>query len=156
MYVKYYQKTDEMSIKNIEDSLNTVNNVSADLEKIAENKEDISDNLEIINTSKSDISSNLEIIHTNKNDISTNLININTNEDNITYNLSEINYIKKNSSKSYLKNVYNILFYNKKTQIGFRNLFYEKVFDVNANKNDFIEMYFKILLEYQSIQIGTI
>ena len=27
IYIKYYQKTDEMSIKSIEDSLNTVNNV---------------------------------------------------------------------------------------------------------------------------------
>ena len=36
IYIKYYQKTDEMSIKNIEDSLNTVNNISSrvyDLEK---------------------------------------------------------------------------------------------------------------------------
>ena len=65
IYLKYYQKTDEMSIKNIEDSLNTVNNISADLEKIDEKK----------------------------NNISTNLININTNEDNIAYNLEEINYI---------------------------------------------------------------
>ena len=63
--MKYYQKTDEMSIKNIEDSLNTVNNISADLERIDKNK----------------------------NNISTNLININTNEDNIAYNLEEINYI---------------------------------------------------------------
>ena len=31
-YIKYYQKTDEMSIKNIQDSLNTVNNISSNLE----------------------------------------------------------------------------------------------------------------------------
>ena len=37
IYIKYYQKTDEMNIKNIEDSLNTVNNFS---EKIDENKKD--------------------------------------------------------------------------------------------------------------------
>ena len=65
--------------------------------------------------------------------------------------MSEINYIKNNNSKSYLKNVYNILFYNKKTQIDFRNLFYEKVFDVNSKQNDFIEMYFKIDLLYEDI-----
>ena len=34
IYVKYYQKTDEMSIKDIQDSLNTVNNISNDLEKL--------------------------------------------------------------------------------------------------------------------------
>ena len=65
--------------------------------------------------------------------------------------MSEIHYIKNNISKSYLKNIYNILFYGKKTQIDFRNLFYEKVFDINANKNHFIEMYFKIDLQYEDI-----
>ena len=39
----------------------------------------------------------------------------------------------------------------KKTQIDFRNLFYEKVFDVNSKQNDFIEMHFKIDLEYRDI-----
>ena len=113
-------------------------------------------NLELINKSftniayldKNDISLKID---TNKNDISTNLIKINSNEDDILYNSSEINYIKNNISKAYLKNIYNILFYNKKTQIDFRNIFYEKVFDVNASINDFIEMNLKILLEYQSI-----
>ena len=39
-------------------------------------------------------------------------------------------------SKSYLKYIYNILFYNKKTQTDFRGIFFEKVFDVNNNKID--------------------
>ena len=65
--------------------------------------------------------------------------------------MSEINYIKNNNSTQYLKNIYNILFYNKKTQIDFRNMFYEKGFDVNASINNLIEMNLKILLEYQSI-----
>ena len=88
-------------------------------------------NLELINESftniayldKNDISLK---INTNKNDISTNLMNINTNEDNIAYNLEEINYIKNNISKPYLKKVYNILFYNKKTQIDFGICFMQK------------------------------
>ena len=87
----------------------------------------------------------------NEKNISTNLINTNTNEDNIAYNLSEINRIKNNIPKTYLKNIYNILLYNKKTQIDFKNLFYEKVFDVDTNINDFIELDFKILLEYEAI-----
>ena len=62
--------------------------------------------------------------------------------------MSEINYIKNSISKPHLKNVYNILFYESKTQIDFRNLCYENVFDVNANKNDFIEMNFEIDLLY--------
>ena len=97
------------------------------------------------------ILSNSSKIDTNESDISTNLIGINTNEDNIAYNLSEINYIKNNISKPYLKNIYNILFYESKTQIDFRGIFFEKVFDVNANKNDFIEMNFKIDLQYEDI-----
>ena len=59
--------------------------------------------------------------------------------------------MKKNKSTQYLKIVYNILFYDKKTQIDFRNIFYEKVSDVNANKNDFIEISFKIDLQYEDI-----
>ena len=33
IYIKYYQKTDEMSIQNIENSLSTVNNISVNSEK---------------------------------------------------------------------------------------------------------------------------
>ena len=108
-------------------------------------------NLNYIKTNKENIASNLEKIDTNKNNISTNLIKINSNEDDILYDSSEINYIKNNISKPYLKNIYNILFYESKTQIDFRNIFYEKVNDVNSSINDFIEMNFKISLEYESI-----
>ena len=97
------------------------------------------------------IDKNNEDIEKNKNDILTNLIKINSNEDDIAYNLSEINYLKNNNATQYLKNTYDILFYDKKTQIDFRNLFYEKVFDVNSNKNNFIEMKFKIDLQYEDI-----
>ena len=74
-------------------------------------------------------------ILTNKNNISTNLIKINSNEDDILYNLNEINYLKNNKPTQYLKNVYNILFYNEKKQISFKeeDIFYEKVFDIDAS-----------------------
>ena len=95
---------------------------------------------------------NNEQVDTNTRDISTNLIKINSNEDDILYNLNEINYLKNNNSKSYLKNVYNILFYNNNEQISFKDeIFYEKEFDVNASINDFIEIKFKIGLEYRRI-----
>ena len=101
IYVKYYQKTDEMSVKNIQDSLNTINNISKQIDN---------------------------------------------NKDNITSNLEKINYIKK----TYLKNLYNILLYDQKNQIDFgKDIFYEKVFDVDADLNDFVEIAFKIELEYQ-------
>ena len=44
IYIKYFQKTEEMTIKDIQDSLNTVNNITADLEKIDENKDNIASN----------------------------------------------------------------------------------------------------------------
>ena len=69
----------------------------------------------------------------NKNNISTNLIKINSNEDDILYNISEITYIKNNISKPYLKNVYNILYYNVKEKIDYDN-FYDKTFEFNAKK----------------------
>ena len=120
--------------------------------KIENNKDDIASNLSKINTNTGNISSNLKEIDVNKDDIATNLIKINSNEDDILYNSTEIDYLKNNMSKSYLKNIYNILFYESKTQIDFRSdSFYEKVFDVNSKQNDFIEMYFKIDLQYEDI-----
>ena len=107
------------------------------------------DNINYININYTD--KNNEDIEKNKNDISTNVINISDNEDKIASNLTDINYLKKNKSTQYLKNVYNILFYNKRTQIDFRNNFYNKTFDVNANKNDFIEINLRMLLDYENI-----
>ena len=100
--------------------------ISSNLGKIDTNKSNISSNLGKIDTNKSNISSNLGKIDTNKSNISSNLIKINSNEDDILYNLNEINYIKNNNSKSYLKSIYNILFYDNKTQVNFRNIFMKK------------------------------
>ena len=69
---------------------------------------------------------NNEQVDTNKRDISTNLIKINSNEDDISSNLEKINNIKNNNSKSYLKNVYNILFYNNNEQISFKDEYFMK------------------------------
>ena len=126
--------------------------ITSNLLQIGGNKDDIATNLSKIGSNKDDIASNLSKIDVNKDDISSNLIKINSNEDDILYNLNEIDYLKNNMSKSYLKNIYNILFYESKTQIDFRsNSFYEKVFDVNSKQNDFIEMCFKIDLQYEDI-----
>ena len=91
-------------------------------------------NLNYTKANKENTTSNLGKIDTNKNDISANLIKINSNEDDILYNSTEINFIKINISKSYFKNVYNILFYDVKEQIDFRNNFYNKTFELNAKK----------------------
>ena len=127
------------------------NNISFNLSEISNNKNDIASNLSKINNNSSDISSNLSKINNNSSDILTNLIKINSNEDDILSNLNEINYLKNNKSTQYLKNVYNILIYDSKIQIDFReDIFYEKIFDVNASINDFIEISFKIQLEYRN------
>ena len=131
---------------------NSNEKISSNLGKINTNVADISSNLGKINTNKGNISSNLGIINTNKGNISSNLIKINSNEDDILYNLNEINYLKNNKTTQYLKNIYNILIYDSKTQIDFRrDIFYEKIFDINASINEFIEMSFKISLQYESI-----
>ena len=105
-------------------------------------------NLISVNNNLGDLENNILL---NKDNISTNLIKINSNEDDTLSNSSEINYLKNN--KSYIKNIYNILFYDEKTQISFikDDIFYEKVFDINAGINDFIEMKFKIDLQYDDI-----
>ena len=107
-------------------------------------------NLISVNNNLGDIENT---ILTNKNNISTNLIKINSNEDDILTNLNEINYLKNNKPIQYLKNIYNISFYDEKTQICFieDDIFYEKVFDIDASINDFVEMSFKISLEYEDI-----
>ena len=125
-------------------------NISSNLGKITTNEGNISSNSGKITTNEGNISSNLGKIGENRNDISSNLIRINSNEDDLLYN-SEINYTKNNNSKSYLKNIYIILFYDKKTQIDFREIFFEKVFAVDAKQNYFIELNFKISLQYENI-----
>ena len=81
-----------------------------------------------------------------------NLISVNNNlgdlENTILSNSSKINNMK---NSIHLKNIYNILFYDSKTQVDFRNLFYEKLFEINAKQNDSIEINFKMLLEYEDI-----
>ena len=134
-----------------------VGNINSEIDDDNENYINIdyvdrnNDNNEKVDTNTESISTNLGKINTNVADISINLIKINSNKDDILYNSNEINYLKNNNSKSYLKKIYNILFYNNKTQISFRNLFFDKVFDINAGINDFLEIYFKIDLQYENI-----
>ena len=104
IYAKYFQKTEEMSVNDFQDSLNTVKNISNELKQI--------------NTNKSDI--------------------------------------KKLNNNIILKNIKNILFYNVKTQIDFKNNSYDKTFDLNIKKNDFIEIDLRMLLEYENINESNI
>ena len=77
IYIKYFQKRNEMSIKDIQDSLNNVKNISKDLEQINTNKSDITSNLSKIGTNISDIANNLSEIESLKKSIYLkNLLNI--------------------------------------------------------------------------------
>ena len=89
IYIKYFQKTEEMSIKDIKDSLDNVKNISKYLEKINDS-------------------------------------------------------IK-------LKNIKNILFYDERDQINFKGIFFNKTFELNIKKNDFIEIDLRMLLDYENI-----
>ena len=78
IYVKYFQKTEEMSIKDIKDSLNKVNELE---------------------------------------------------------------------NKLYLKNIFNELYH--KNDLLITNIFFEKLYTINAKPNDFLEIQFKMLLKYE-------
>ena len=85
IYVKYFQKTNEISIKDIQDSLDSVNNMSDRVDKL--------------------------------------------------------------ENKIYLKNFFNELYNENDVSIG--HLFFDKAFLVNAKRDDFIEIFFKMLLKYE-------
>ena len=87
IYIKYFQKTDEMSIKDIQDSLNTVNSITSKI-----------DNLE---------------------------------------------------KSLYLKNLFNELYHD--NDISIERIFFEKICTINVKRNDFIEVYFKLLIKYDDV-----
>ena len=87
IYIKYFQKTDEMSIKNMQDSLNSVNNIT-----------------------------------------------------------SKIDNLEKSIS---LQNLFNELCHD--NDISIEHIFFEKSYTINAKRNDFIEVYFKLLIKYDDV-----
>ena len=84
-------------------------------------------------------------------DIQDSLNTVNNISSDISNNSSEIDYLKNNMSKSFLKNIYNISFYDEKTEVYLSEIFYEKIFAIDAKQNDFIEINLKMLLEYENI-----
>ena len=55
-----------------------------------------------------------------------------------------------------LKNIKNILFYDNKTQIDFKNNFFDKSYLLNIKKDDFIEIDLRMLFEYENIDQSNI
>ena len=139
-YLFYVKLGDDYNVIKIELILSLIDNVTSTVDcKIynAYNSNSLSIkhykkiNLISVYNNLGDLENN---ILSNENNMSTNLIRINSNEDDVLYNLSEIDYIKNNISKSYLENIYNILFYNIKEKIDSNNNFYDKTFELNTKK----------------------
>ena len=53
----------------------------------------------------------------------------------------------------YLKNLFTLLFYDSKKQISFTNDFYTKIFNVNAIKDDFLELKFKNIFRIDNLNL---
>ena len=87
-----------MSIKDIQDSLDSVKNISNDIKQINDNKEEI----------------------------------------------------KNISTKLYLKNLYNDIYHDSDIN-PITNIFFDKTYNLNAKRNDFIEVCFKLLIKYDDV-----
>ena len=141
--IKNYKKISSLS----------VNNNLADLEN------DISLNLKKIDTNKNDIS-NLGKINDNIGNISSNASNVASilyKIDNIKSNLLGKTDANKNDifkfNKIYLKNFENLILreYNYTILYDQSISFYKKTFNFSFKKNDLIELYIKVLLNYTNI-----
>ena len=78
-------------------------------------------------------------------------------------NFLNIKYYKKinlisvnNNLTQYLKNIYNIKYYDYKKEINFNESFFNKTFNSNFKKNDFVEIDLKMKLEYENIDDSKI
>ena len=101
------------------------------------------DNENYINVDYVDRNNNGKI-NLNTESISTNLEKINTNKSDIS---------KLNFNKIYLKNLDNLIFRGYNYTISYNKdiPFYNKTFNFSFKKNDFIELYIKVLLKYTNI-----
>ena len=62
------------------------------------------------------------------------------------------NDLEKIENSIKLKNIKNILFYDERDQINFKGIFFNKTFELNIKKNDFIEIDLRLLLDYENIK----
>ena len=68
----------------------------------------------------------------------------------------KINTLSVNNNLTNLKNVYNIKYYDYKKEIKFNESFFNKKFNLNLKKNDFIDVDIKMKLEYEDIDDSKI
>ena len=88
IYIKYFQKTEELSIKDIKNSLDNVNDITDRVDKIAKNL--------------------------------------------------------------YLKNLFNDIYHD--NDVIITNIFFDKKYKLHAKRNNFIEVHFKMLIEYDDTE----
>ena len=83
---------------------------------------------------------------------------LNTFKSNFLYikHYKKINTISVNNNLTNLKNVYNIKYYNIKKEIKFNESFFNKTFNLNFKKDDFIELDVKMKLEYENVDDSEI
>ena len=68
----------------------------------------------------------------------------------------KISTLSVNNNLTNLKNVYNIKYYDYKKQINFNESFFNKTFNLNFKKNDYIDIDLKMKLEYEDIDDSKI
>ena len=68
----------------------------------------------------------------------------------------KINTISVNNNLTNLKNVYNIKYYDYKKEIKFNESFFNKTFNLDFKKNDFVDIDLKMKLEYEDIDDSEI
>ena len=137
IYIKYFQKTEEMSIKDIQDSLDNVKNI----------------NSEQVNTNTSDIASNLGKIGTNTSDISNNLSEIKSLK-NFIY-LKNIYFTDFDSTDKLIRK--ELLRFDNDTTTIIRPLltFIDyKEMEYNFKKDDFIEVECKLIINHSIYDIA--
>ena len=55
----------------------------------------------------------------------------------------------KLENKLYLKNLYNDIYHD--NDISIEHIFFDKTYTIDAKRNDFIEVYFKLLIKYEDV-----
>ena len=128
IYVKYFQKTEEMSIKDIQDSLDNVKDIN--LEQINTNKSDIASNINTVNN----ISSDLEKINKNLSSTHVNILKkVFIYDIELPYKELKFNYINKSYS------------------------IFSKEIEFNFKAFNYIEIYSEILFDYvNDYNIGSL
>ena len=130
IYVKYFQKTEEMSIKDIKDALDNTKNINS--EQVNTNTSDIASNT-------SDISNNLSEIKSLKNFIY--LKNIYFTDFDSTDELIRKELLRfDNDTTTILRPLYSIIYY--------------KEFEYNLLKDDFIEVECKLIINHSIYDVA--